>query len=213
MTPRGQRERRQRRPLPDGTQLKWPGAEGKFALFAEVLWMGVLTVVGGLLLITLPAAVAASTRHLHRYLLAERSTVGQWWQDYLSALRTGWIVGVGAVALAAVLLFNLLLAGTQVLPGWQAVFAVGLFGLAALAVTLLQSAVRWNLEKGWRQAVRDGVQAFVSDAGAILPLLVALALTVVVTWQLPPLIVPGMGCLVFAVLVVKERERKNVTRR
>lgn len=213
MTPRGQRERRQRRPLPDGTQLKWPGAEGKFALFAEVLWMGVLTVVGGLLLITLPAAVAASTRHLHRYLLAERSTVGQWWQDYLSALRTGWIVGVGAVALAAVLLFNLLLAGTQVLPGWQAVFAVGLFGLAALAVTLLQSAVRWSLEKGWRQAVRDGVQAFVSDAGAILPLLVALALTVVVTWQLPPLIVPGMGCLVFAVLVVKDRERKNVTRR
>lgn len=216
MTPRsvrGQRERRQRRPLPDGTQLKWPGAEGKFALFAEVLWMGVLTVVGGLLLVTLPAAIAASTRHLHRYLLAERSTLRQWWQDYLSALRTGWIVGLAAAALGAVLLFNLLLAGTQVLPGWQAVFAVGLVGLGALAITLLQSAVRWTPERGWKQAVRDGVQAFVSDPGAIPPLLVALALTVVVTWQLPPLIVPGMGCLVFAVLVVKERERKSVTPR
>jgi hypothetical protein len=93
------------------------------------------------------------------------------------------------------------------------VYAVGLLGLAVLAVTLLQSAVRWTPEKGWRQAVRHGVRAFVSDSGAVLPLLVALTLTVIVTWQLPPLIVPGMGCLVFAVLVVKERERKNVTRR
>jgi uncharacterized membrane protein YesL len=208
MTARSMRKRRERSQV-DGTQLKWPGAEGKFALFAEVLWMGILTVAGGLLIITLPAAIAASTRHLHRYLLAERSTLGQWWSDFLSALRTGWVVGLTTAVLAAVLLFNLLLAGTQVLPGWQAVFAVGLVALAALALTLLQSAVRWSPEKGWRQAVRDGLQTFASDPGAIIPLIVALVLTVVVTWQLPPLIVPGMGCLVFAVLVVKERERKN----
>ncbi|GAA2173665.1 hypothetical protein GCM10009784_08940 [Arthrobacter parietis] len=208
MTPRSVRKRRER-PQPDGTQLKWPGAEGKFALFAEVLWIGILTVAGGLLLVTLPAAIAASSRHLHRYLLAERSTLGQWWSDFLSALRTGWVVGLTTTALALVLLFNLLLAGTQVLPGWQAVFVVGLLALAAFALTLLQSAVRWTPEKGWRQAVRDGVQAFGSDPGAIVPLLVALTLTVIVTWQLPPLIVPGMGCLVFAVLVVKERERKR----
>lgn len=203
MTPRKRRE------LPDGTQLKWPGAEGKFALFAEVLWMGILTVAGGLLIITLPAAISASTRHLHRYLLAERSTLGQWWSDFLSALRTGWVVGLTTTAIAAVLLFNLLLAGTQVLPGWQAVIAVGLVALTALALALLQSAVRWKPSTGWRQAVRDGVGSFATDPGAIVPLIVALVLTVVVTWQLPPLIVPGMGCLVFAVLVVKERERKR----
>lgn len=210
MTRRSVRDRREQRRLQnntDGTQLKWPGAEGKFALFAEVLWMGILTVAGGLLIITLPASTAASTRHLHRYLLAERSTLGQWWSDYLAALRTGWLVGLTTTALASVLLFNLLLAGTQVLPGWQAVFVVGLLALGALALTLLQTAVRWTPEKGWRQALREGVQAFASDPGAIVPLLVALALTVVVTWQLPPLIVPGLGCLVFAVLVVKERER------
>lgn len=203
MTPRKRRE------LPDGTQLKWPGAEGKFALFAEVLWMGILTVAGGLLIITLPAAISASTRHLHRYLLAERSTLGQWWSDFLSALRTGWVVGLTTTALAAILLFNLLLAGTQVLPGWQAVFAVGLAALTALALALLQSAVRWMPSTGWRQAVRSGVGSFATDPGAIVPLIVALVLTVVVTWQLPPLIVPGMGCLVFAVLVVKERERRR----
>lgn len=208
MTPRSARKRREQ-PQPDGTQLKWPGAVGKFALFAEVLWIGILTVAGALLLITLPAAIAASSRHLHRYLLAERSTLGQWWSDFVSALRTGWVVGSASVVLAAILLFNLLLAGTQVLPGWQAVFIVGLLALTAFALALLQTAVRWSPEKGWRQAVRDGLQAFVSDRGAIGPLIVALVLTVVVTWQLPPLIVPGMGCLVFAVLVVKERERKR----
>ena len=208
MTPRSARKRREQS-LPDGTQLKWPGAQGKFALFAEVLWMGVLTFAGGLLLITLPAAITASTRHLHRYLLAERSTLGQWSSDFLSALRTGWVVGLTTTALAAVLLFNLLLAGTQVLPGWQAVFVVGLVALAALALVLLQSAVRWAPEKGWRQAVREGLGTFTSDPGAIPPLTVALVLTVVVTWQLPPLIAPGLGCLVFAVLVVKERERRR----
>lgn len=212
MTPsglRGRRPGRQRRELRDGTQLRWPGAEGKFALFAEVLWMGILTVAGGLLLVTLPAAIAASTRHLHRYLLAERSTFGQWWSDFVAALRTGWLVGLMTVLLAAVLFFNLVLAGTQVLPGWQVVFVVGLGAVAALAVALLQSAVRWKREAGWRQALREGLQSFVSDPGAILPLIVALVLTTVVTWQLPPLIVPGMGCLVFAVLVVKERERRH----
>lgn len=212
MTPRSVRRRREQRQLQnntDGTQLKWPGAEGKFALFAEVLWMGILTVAGGLLLITLPAALVASIRHLHRYLLAERSTLGQWWADYASALRTGWVVGLTTTALAVVLLFNLLLAGTQVLPGWQLVFVVGLLALTALILVLLQSAVRWTPAGGWRQAVRDGLGSFTTDAGAIAPLLVAVVLAVVVTWQLPPLVVPGLGCLVFAVLVVKERERKS----
>lgn len=212
MTPRSVRRRREQRQLQnntDGTQLKWPGAEGKFALFAEVLWMGILTVAGGLLLITLPAALVASIRHLHRYLLAERSTLGQWWADYASALRTGWVVGLTTTALAVVLLFNLLLAGTQVLPGWQIVFVVGLLALTALILVLLQSAVRWTPAGGWRQAVRDGLGSFTTDAGAIAPLLVAVVLAVVVTWQLPPLVVPGLGCLVFAVLVVKERERKS----
>ncbi|WP_323959687.1 hypothetical protein GC088_14315 [Arthrobacter sp. JZ12] len=207
MTPRNLRKRRER-PLPDGSQLKWPGAEGKFALFAEVLWLGVLTAVGGLLLITLPAAIVASTRHLHRYLLAERSTIGQWRSDFVAALRTGWIVGLATTVLAVVLIFNLLLSGMQILPGWQVVFGVGILALTALAILLLQSAVRWTPHKGWREAVREGLASFTSDPGAIVPLLIALALTVVVTWQLPPLLVPGLGCLMFAVLVVKERERR-----
>lgn len=203
------RSKRRQREFPDGTQLRWPGAEGKFALFAEVLWIGILTAVGGLLLITLPAAIVASTRHLHRYLLAERSTLGQWGADFLAALRTGWIVGLTTTALAAVLLFNLLLAGTQVLPGWPVVFAVGLLALAALVLALVQSAARWTAPTGWRQAVKDGLGSFTADPGAIVPLIVAVVLTVVVTWQLPPLLVPGLGCLVFAVLVVKERERRR----
>ncbi|GAB3535628.1 hypothetical protein GCM10027403_13650 [Arthrobacter tecti] len=207
MTARSARKRREQ-PQPDGTQLKWPGAQGKFALLAEVLWMGVLTFAGGLLIITLPAALAASTRHLHRYLLAERSTLGQWWEDFVSALRTGWVVGLTTTALAVVLLFNLLLAGTQVLPGWLLVLAVCFLALTALVFVLLQSAVRWTPSKGWKQAVREGMNSFATDPGAIAPLLAAVVLAVVVTWQLPPLVVPGLGCLVFAVLVVKERERR-----
>lgn len=204
---RGGRDQRQRRDLPDGTTLRWPGAEGKFALFAEVLWIGVLTVAGGLLVITLPAALAASTRHLHRYLRADRSTIGQWWSDFGAALRTGWIVGLTTTAAAAVLSFNLLLAGTRVLPGWQVVVAGGALAGVLVALILLQSAARWSPEHGWRQALRDGARSLITDPGAIIQLVLALLLTSIVTWQLLPLLVPGLGCLVFAVLAVKERER------
>ena len=118
----------------------------------------------------MPAAISASTRHLHRYLLAERSTLGQWWSDFLSALRTGWVVGLTTTALAAVLLFNLLLAGTQVLPGWQAVIAVGLVGLTALALALLlagplpaQASLRVGKAK-LAKALRSGLKVTLRGA-------------------------------------------------
>lgn len=202
------RRQRSRRPDIDGSQLKWPGAEGKFALFGEVLWIGVLTFVGGLAIITLPAAITASSRHLHRYLLAERSTLGMWGADFVRALRTGWIVGITTAVLAGILILNVALSSAQALPAWQLVLAVGVIGLAVLTVALLQSAVRWGPETGWWSAVRAGFRSLKADAGANAPVIAAVVLAVVVTWQLPPLIVPGLGCLVFAVLAVKERQRR-----
>lgn len=203
------RSMRRSSPDVDGTQLAWPGAQGKFALFGEVLWVGVLTCVGGLAIITLPAAVAASIRHLHRYLRAEDSTVRTWGADFVQSLRTGWVVGMTVTVLALILGLNVLLASARVLPGWQVVLAVGVLGLAALAVVLLQSAARWTPDDGWWAAVRSGFRSLATDAGAIPLVLAAVVLTAVVTWQLPPLIVPGLGCLVFAVLTVKERPRRR----
>lgn len=203
------RSMRRSSPDVDGTQLAWPGAQGKFALFGEVLWVGVLTCVGGLAIITLPAAVAASIRHLHRYLRAEDSTVRTWGADFVQSLRAGWVVGMTVTVLALILGLNVLLASARVLPGWQVVLAVGVLGLAALAVVLLQSAARWMPDGGWWVAVRSGFRSLATDAGAIPLVIAAVVLTAVVTWQLPPLIVPGLGCLVFAVLTVKERPRRN----
>jgi uncharacterized membrane protein YesL len=188
---------------------RWPGATAKFALFAEVLFVGVLCVGAGLLIITLPAAMVASSRHLHRFLLAEKSTMGYWWADFRIALRTGWVVGLVAATLSAILLLNIMIASRQALPGWQFILAFGTVMLVGLVMTLLQSTVRWRPDRGWKQTLQRGHRSFVEDPGSVPLLLVALLLTVVLAWQLPPLIVPGIGCLVFAALATSVRKRRG----
>ena len=66
--------------LQERAPMRFPGATGAFALFGEVLLVGLLITVGGILLVTLPAALAAGIRHLRRYLNAEASPQRQFWR-------------------------------------------------------------------------------------------------------------------------------------
>ena len=138
--------------------MRFPGATGAFALFGEVLLTGLLITVGGILLVTLPAALAAGIRHLRRYLNAEASPQRQFWRDYLKALPGGLVIGVAGLLLVLVLILDIDLAGSGALPGGIAVAAVGWVGLAAVAVTLLAAAGAWTPGAGWRAALR-GVPA------------------------------------------------------
>lgn len=205
----GRRRRRNTGHEADGSELQWPGASRKLELFAQVVWVGVLTFVAGLAIITLPAALAAGTRHLHRYLRAEESTVRRYSGDFLRALPGGLLVGAAAAALVVFLGLNIFLAGTQVLPGWPVILGLGIVGLALSVLTVLQAAFHWTPERGWRVAVADGVRALRTDLTGGFFILLAVALTVVVTWHLPPLVVAGLGCLMFTVLIVNVRQRST----
>jgi hypothetical protein len=65
--------------LEERDPVRYPGAKGAFALFGEVLLTGLLVTVAGLLVVTLPAALAAGIRHLRRYAGAEQSHVRTFW--------------------------------------------------------------------------------------------------------------------------------------
>ncbi|NOJ64307.1 MULTISPECIES: hypothetical protein [unclassified Arthrobacter] len=205
----GRRRPRPLPPEPDGTELKWPGATNRVELFAQVIWAGVLTTLAGLAIITLPAAIAAGTRHLNRYLRAERSTVRSYGSDFLRALPGGLLVGVVALALAAVLGLNSFLAATQVLVLWPVILCVGILGLAATVVALLQVGFHWAPETGWKVAVREGLRRTSGDpvGGALIAAVAAVA--GVIAWLLPPLVVAGVGCLLFTVLTVNVRPRRG----
>ena len=128
--------------------------------------------------------------------------------DVRRALPGGLAVGAAAVVLAAILWFDVQLAASGALPGGAVVGAVGALGLVALALALLLAASAWTPERGWRAALRSVPGRLAGDPAGAVYLVVAVALTSVVTWQLPPLIVPGIGCLVFAVVATGVRERR-----
>ncbi|WDF32568.1 hypothetical protein PTW37_11955 [Arthrobacter agilis] len=195
----------------DGSAVRWPGATAKFALFGEVLWVGVLCCVAALGVITIPASLAAGSAHLHRFLRAEDSTVRQFVSDFGAALRRGWPAGVGVVVAASLLLLDIVVAGSGLLPGGQLVLGAGVLLLVGLLCGLAGTTARWHTTRSWQAAALLWVRDARDDPAGILWLAAAVVLTAVVAWQLPPLIIPGVGCLVFAALATSVRERRRRT--
>jgi len=181
---------------------------GGFALFGEVLMVGLLITVGGVLLVTLPAALAAGIRHLRRYLNAEGSPQRQFWRDYLKALPGGLVVGVVGLGLVGLLILDIDLANSGALPGGMVIALVGWVGLAAVAVTLLAAAGSWTRDLGWRAAVRGVPASLAADVTGVLFLIATAVFVCVLTWVLVPLVIPALGCAALAVIAIPERRRR-----
>ncbi|MFF2486389.1 DUF624 domain-containing protein [Microbacterium sp. NPDC058062] len=195
--------------LEERAPARYPGAKGAFALFGEVLLTGLLVTAAGILVVTLPAALAAGIRHLRRYVNAEQSHVRTFWQDWRRALPGGLIVGIAAVAITFVLTLDIYLANSGALPGGGLISLVGWAGLVVGAVALLVAAGAWTPERGWRAAVRSIPSSLASDPIAALYLAAAAVLVGVMTWMLAPLIIAGLGCATFAVVALPARRGRR----
>lgn len=191
----------------DAPRGRHPGASGAFALLGEVLLVGLLVTVVSLPLVTMPAALAAGCRHLRRYLAAEGSPLALFWVDVRRGLAGGIAMGAAALVAAVVLLLDISLAGTGALPGGPVVAVVGWVGLVAVAVVVLTAARRWSPARGWRGAVRGVPRALRADPPGALYVVAAAVFVAVVTWMLPPVLVPALGCAVLAVVAIPERRR------
>jgi hypothetical protein len=187
---------------------RFPGAAGAFALFGEVLMVGLLITIAGLAIVTLPAALAAGIRHLRRYVAAEASPAALFWQDVKKALPGGLVVGVVSVVLTLLLLLDIDLAGSGALPGGGVIAIVGWLGLAAVAVAVLAAAGAWTPGNGWRAAVRSIPHTIAADIAGALYLAATAFFVGVATWMLVPLIVPALGCAALAVVAIPTRRRR-----
>ncbi|HWV50570.1 MAG TPA: DUF624 domain-containing protein [Microbacterium sp.] len=196
--------------LDDHVPARHPGAKGAFALFGEVLYTGLLITLAGLPIITLPAAIAAGIRHLHRYINAEESHTRTFWHDWRQALLPGGLaVGGAAALLAIVLAIDIAVAGSGALPGGQIIALIGWAGLVALATALLLTASAWTPETGWRTAISDALRTTRTDPAGTAYLAIATILTGVLTWMLTPLLLAGLGCAAFAAVAVPARPRRT----
>ena len=74
-------------------------------------------------------------------------------------------------------------------------------------VALLVAAGAWEPSAGWRQAVRDVPAIIRGDVRALAFYVAAVALVVILTWMLPPLLPAALGCAVLAVVAVPHRRR------
>ena len=186
---------------------RFPGATGAFALFGEVLLVGVLVTVAGLAVVTLPAALAAGIRHLRRYLNAEASPARLFWRDVRSALPGGLVVGTVALLIAGILTVDIVLANSGALPGGAAIGVIGWIGAVAGATLLLATAGAWSPESGWRGALREARAALAADLRGALYLAATAVFVGVAVWMLVPLILPALGCAALAVVAIPARRR------
>jgi uncharacterized membrane protein YesL len=187
---------------------RFPGATGAFALFGEVLLTGLLITVAGLPVVTLPAALAAGIRHLHRHLNAEQSHVATFWREWRAAFRSSVMLGVATAALAIVLTVDITLANSGVLPGCLIVVVIGWVGLVAAGTALLVAAAAWSPEPGWRTAYRSIPTTLITDPLGVAILAAAVILVGVITWMLTPLVIAGLGCAALAAISVPVRRRR-----
>jgi hypothetical protein len=195
--------------LDDRPAARFPGAGAKFGLFGEVLTIGLLVFVVGILVVTLPAGLAAGIRHLRRYVNAEDSALGLFWGDVRRALPGGILVGVAAALATVILLLDVDLARSGLLPGGIVVQVVGWVGLAATALALLAAVGAWTPEGGWRTAVRSIPRVVSGDVRGAAYLVATSGFVVVVTWVLPPLLIPALGLAALAAVAIPERPRRR----
>jgi hypothetical protein len=186
-----------------------PGATGGFALFGEVLLVGLLVTAVSLAVVTLPLALAAGIRQLRRYLRADASSAGLFWRDVRRGLLPGLGAGVGVLLATLVLLLDVDLARSGALPGGELVGALGVVLLVVIAAGLLAAASLWSPETGWLAAARATPARLWRDPVGALLLAVAAGFVVLATWQLLPLVVPALGLACFAAVAVPERPRRG----
>ncbi len=184
---------------------RFPGAGNRFALFGEIMLVGLIATVLSLPLITLPLALAVSARHLRRYLKGEASGARLFGSDLKAALGGGLLVGLAMLAGLAAAILSLLIAPTDLTGFGIVMTVVGWLAIAAVAVIVLMLAGDWEPTTGWTGAIRRLGDRFEAGPLNAAYLLLAAALVVLSAWQLGPLVIPALGVAVFLVVVLRER--------
>jgi hypothetical protein len=210
-TSRRARRVRSARPEVDGSVLRWPGAAQRFALFGEVLWVGALMALVCLPVVTWPAAVAAGSAHLRRFLAAEATPPSEFFRDAVRALPGAVGLGAGSAALGALIALDLALLAGGDLPGGAALAGlVAAIGVAALVLSVLAASL-WSVGTPWRALVRIAPRVARADPSGTVYTVVALVLAATITWQFLPLVIPVLGMLAFALVAIGERRMLRLT--
>jgi uncharacterized membrane protein YesL len=176
----------------------------RFALFGECLTVGVLVLLAALPVVTLVPALAAGCAHIKAHVDGETTSVRAFFARVRAALPGGWVMSVGVVVGVVVLVVDVVFLRTRVAGGDVVAVVCGVAAVG-LAVVVLRAAARWSVGLRWSVVLREAGRRAVSDFGGSLLLVMSLAVLLIVTWQLPPLLLPMAGCVLMAAVAVDRR--------
>jgi|SRR5665647_900571 len=188
---------------PGGRRTPLPHGSSSFALFAEVLLVGLVVAVLSIPVLTILPALAAGVVHLRRHLDGRGDRVADLLRLFVVACRGVWLVSIAGVGAVLVLGFNIWLLRTTAADAFRLPGIVSGVVLAALAVVLLRSAGGWRPGSAWWPAVRAAARRSRDDLRGTGMLLIALVLAGVIVWMLVPLALVVGGLLALAVLAVE----------
>lgn len=176
----------------------------RFALFGECLTAGLLVLLVALPVVTLLPALAAGCAHIKAHVDGETTAIRAFFERVRVALPGSWPVSIGVIAAFAVLAVDVMFLRHRVIGG-DFVAIVCAVAAVALAVVILRAAAAWSPGVPWTTVMRDAPRRAFTDLGGSLLLVMSLAMLLVVTWQLPPLLLPMLGCVLMAAVAVDRR--------
>ncbi|MFD1152335.1 hypothetical protein [Saccharothrix hoggarensis] len=176
----------------------------RFALFGECLTAGLLVLVAALPVVTLLPALAAGCAHIKAHVDGETTSLRSFFERVRAALPGGWQLSLAVIGCFAVLAVDVVLLRSRVAGGG---FVAAVCGVAAvgLAVVVLRAAAAWSPDARWADLARSAPRRAVADFGGSLLLVMSFGVLLVVTWQLPPLLLPMLGCVLMAAVAVDRR--------
>ncbi|MEV8441794.1 hypothetical protein AB0425_30805 [Actinosynnema sp. NPDC051121] len=176
----------------------------RFALFGECLTAGLLVLLAALPVVTLLPALAAGCAHIKAHVDGETTSVRAFFERVRGALPGGWGVSIAVVVGFAVLVVDVVFLRTRV-AGGGLVAVVCAVAAVGLAVVVLRAASSWVPGSRWPSVMRAAARRAVGDFTGSLLLVMSLGVLLVVTWQLPPLLLPMAGCVLMAAVAVDRR--------
>ncbi|MFF8378348.1 hypothetical protein ACF07V_19735 [Streptomyces sp. NPDC015661] len=177
-----------------------------FGAFAESLLVGVWIAVAALPLVTLPAALAAGAGHLRRWTGGEAAGLRSFAADLRAALRGGgWGVGLGSLAVLALVGADLTLVRVVPVPGGRAAGALAILAALWLTVTVLRAATAWRPSLTWRPLLAPAARRALRDPAGSLLVVCGLVVMAASAWFSAPLALPALGILVAATVAAERR--------
>nr|MDT0660348.1 hypothetical protein [Micromonospora sp. DSM 115978] len=182
-----------------------PGRGQRFALFGECLLTGLMVTLAALPVVTLLAALAAGCAQIRAHVDGESTALRAFGGRLRSAYPGSALWSLAAGGAFALLALDAVALRTRV-PGGGAVAAVCVLAATAGAVLLLRAGALWRAGDRWPDLLRRAARrTAVDDRSGSLLLVMAVGLLALVTWQLPPLVIPMVGCVVMASVATERR--------